>query len=122
MDRPLVGEYMSKHTNVNSAIAGLNGDFYANHHHVLIGKPFDIGRLFYVKLATACARYSAVTDFEVTWNHRIGALLGSIEAHNEEAHAFINENEASARQQRIQIIDQTVLRLLQDLELGKCDQ
>lgn len=109
MERPLVGEFMSKVFDAENVVEGIN-DVYASQRDLLIGKPLDIGQLYYKRLRDVCMMHATkVTDYEVVWDHNRSMLLGMIEVDGEhETHCALSELAAMARRERYALIDHCI--------------
>lgn len=115
MERPLFGEHISKIIGVDRIVEGIN-DYYDSQASLIIGRPLDLGRLFYYKLHLACARHPEVTDYEVTWDHSRAELFGQVEARGHVGAAVISEHHAMARSQRIALVDAAIEQIFYQLE------
>jgi len=117
MKRPLIGEYMSKTFDVDTVVEGMS-DYFASQSDLLIGKPLDIGRLFYKRLHDECSNYPDIEDYEVVWDHNWTIVTGMICHKDGRTAAFpINEDAANARRERITLIDAGINIMLKRLGL-----
>ena len=94
---------MSKVVKPDKVVEGIS-DYFASHSDMLIGKPLDLGRLFYVMLHRALLPYDEVTDYEVCWDHVRSRVVAMAEAHGETAFVVIDEEQAVARRERFAVI------------------
>lgn len=107
---------MSEVTKMDKVVEGIN-DYHESQQDLLIGRVIDIGRLFYIKLSKAVEQHKEVTDVEVVWLHNTKTLIGLIEADETVFSYSVQESEADARSERLSLIDNAILSILNNAEL-----
>jgi len=119
LQRPLVGEFMSDVCEPNKTINGAF-DYFANNNDFLVGKPIDVGRLFYIKLYNLYFEDKRVLDFEVVWNHQKMTITGMVEVKERVIDYTFKESEASARRERHALVDKA-LRFINEKVESSCN-